>query len=193
MKPRNDLQKGLKVGIIDIESTGLRADFGYMVCVCFKDVNEKDLNGKTHTLRIDDKRNSNQKSDKWLVKETIKKMNEYDLLLGWYSSQFDFKFINSRAIIHRLKPPVKQYRRDLLYVARSNFKMRSNRLAVWSGIASGTNQKTTLTPEHHVGSIRGEKRSIDYIVKHCKIDVAETEKVYKRFMPYLGQKLRKGG
>jgi len=187
-KIQTDFERGFKkIGILDIETTGLRADFGFMICVCIKTVRENNLSGPILTLRIDDPRNPDPKSDKWLIRELVKQMNTYDLLLGWFSSQFDFKFINSRILVHGLRPPIIQHRRDLIYIARAKFKFRNNRLVTWSELVSGTNQKTKLTPKFHVGSVRGDRRAINYIVHHCKIDVMETEKVYKVLIPYMGK------
>lgn len=182
-----DFERGFrKIGIIDIESTGLRADFGYMLCVCIKTVRENSLNGPTWTVRIDDPRNK-KKNDKWLTKELIKEMNTYDLLLGWNSSQFDYKFINSRCMVHHIAPAIKQHRRDLLYIARANFRFRNNRLVTWSELVSGENQKTKLTPKLHMGTLLFERWAINSVVHHCKIDVMETEKVYKALIPYMGK------
>jgi len=196
MKLRNqtDFERGFKkIGILDIESTGLRADFGYMICVCIKTVWEHSLNGPIWTVRIDDPRNK-QKNDRWLTRELVKQMNTYDLLLGWNSSQFDFKFINSRGLVNGVAPAIKQHRRDLLYIARANFRFRNNRLTTWSELVSGNDQKTKLTPKVHMGVLRFERWAINNIVKHCKIDVRETEKVYKTLIPYMGKcGPRKGG
>jgi len=187
VKNLTDFERGFKkIGILDIETTGLRADFGYMICVCIKTVYENGLHGPIKTLRIDDPRNK-KKNDKWLVKELIKEMATYDLLLGWNSSQFDFKFINSRCLVNGIAPAVKQHRRDLLYVARAHFKFRNNRLVTWSGLVSGENQKTTLTPHVHLGVLQYKRWAINNIVKHCKIDVVETEKVYKVLIPFMGK------
>lgn len=186
-----DLKRGLRIGIIDIESTGLRADYGYCLCVCIKEVLPGSLEGKTHTIRIDDPRNPNPNSDRWVIKETFKLMNQFDLLVGWYSSQFDFPFLNARAIKYRMKPAKKQYRRDLKFVASSNFKIRNNRLATWDEFLFGKNSKTRITPDFFNGAIRGEKKALDYVVKHCEIDVRETERVYKAMLPFMGEKLKK--
>jgi len=193
-KHKTDFQRGLKkIGILDIESTGLRFDFGYILCVCIKEVNEHNMKGKTHTIRIDDPRNPDKFSDKWVIEEVIKLMNKFDLLIGWNSSQFDFKGINSRAIKHKLKPPIKQYRRDILYVARANFRIRNNRLATWDEFLFGKNSKTAVNPDIWFRAMRNEKKALNFIVDHCVIDVRETEKVYKRFIPFLGKKLKRGG
>jgi uncharacterized protein YprB with RNaseH-like and TPR domain len=191
MKLKTDLDLGLRVGIFDIETTGLRADYGYMLCICVKEVLKGGLNGKIHTLRIDDLRNPDPKSDKWLIKETVKLLNSFDLLIGWNTSGFDFPFINSRAMKYRILPPQRNFRHDLLFVARGIGQLRSNRLVVWDEFLNGHALKTVTSPKTHIDSIRGVREAINFIVDHCERDVISTEKIYKRFIPLLGKLKRK--
>lgn len=184
---KDDFHKGLKIGIWDIETTGLNADYGYVLCIC---ILEPDT-GKIHTFRIDDPRNPDPSSDKWVVKEAIKCMNKFDLLVGWYTTRFDFPFINTRAIKHRLKPADRNFRRDLWFTSRGQLKLRSNRLAVVGEFLFGHSIKNAITPKFWNGAIRGEKASLDYVVKHCHLDLYETLRVYKRLLPVMSKRLRK--
>lgn len=186
----DDFKKCKKIGILDIECSALDAQYGYMISACIKQVNEKNLKGPTFSVRIDDKRNPDPKSDKWVVQELIKKMNTYDLIITWYGSQYDIPFINTRALKHRIAPPHKNFRRDLCFVARGVGKLKNNRLATWGSFLFGKSGKTFLDFSVWLSAIRGDKKAIDYIVEHCEKDVLETEKIYKVFGPLLG-KLRK--
>jgi len=191
MNDKNDLDKELRIGILDIETTGLQADFGYMLAACVKEVKKDDLSGPVHILRIDDKRNSDVTSDKWLIRELIKLMNSFDLIITWNGSRFDIPFINSRALKFRMKPPLRKFRRDLYFVARANGRLRSNRLAVWDEFLHGKALKTPVTPSIWNKAIRGDKDALDFITDHCVRDVISTEKVYKKLIPLLG-KLKRG-
>lgn len=190
----DDLHKGLKLATWDIESTGLNADFGYVLCVCVYDVQTRQV----RTVRIDDPRNPDPNSDKWVVDEAIKLLNEYELLVGWYSSKFDRNFLNSRAVMHNLRPNRRtgtffttEYWRDLWYTSKFRLKLRSNRLAVVSDFLFGKTIKNAITPDVWNGAIRGEKKALDYVVHHCELDVKETFRVYKRLMPLISKRLRK--
>lgn len=187
MDKQDDFHKGLKVAVWDIESTGLNADYGYVLCVSFLDIHTN----KTVTVRIDDPRNPDKNSDKWVLKEAIKIMNSFDLLVGWYSCRFDHPFINTRALKHRLKLPQRNYRRDLWFTSRGQLKLRSNRLAVVGDFLFGKTKKNAITPKFWNGAIRGEKAALDYVVHHCELDLQETLRVYKRFLPMLSKRLRK--
>lgn len=183
----NDFKRGLKVGVWDIETTGLNADYGYVLCVCVLDVGT----GRIHTIRIDDPRNPDKNSDKWVIKEAIKLLDSFDLLVGWYTARFDWLFINSRALKHRLKLPQRNLRRDLWFTSRNQLKIRSNRLAVVAEFLFGKSIKNAITPDMWNGAIRGDKKALNYVVKHCHLDLHETLRVYKAFMPLLNKRLRK--
>ena len=119
-------------------------------------------------------------------------MNKYDLIITWYGSRFDIPFINTKALEKRLKTPVKKYRRDLCFIARGNFLLKNNKLATWGRFLFGKSGKSMLKWKIWQRAIRGDMEALGYIVDHCIKDVAETERIYKRFMPVMG-KLRKGG
>lgn len=172
----------IKIGIFDIESTGLEAYFDSVLCACIIEPN-----GKLKTIRLNPRIGDEDKS---LVRNIIRELNTYDLLVGWYSSGFDFKFLNTRALIHNLKPPDRNYRRDLCFVSRGNLQLRNNKLATVNQSLFGNSSKTFIYPKARRAAMRGEKWAIDFYVNHCRADVRDTLRTYKKFMPLLG-KLKK--
>ena len=188
---KTDFDIAKKIGVIDIESTSLDAQHGLLLCACIKEVHQNDSNGPTTTISILDPRNRfGLFDDRWVVRETIKEANKFDLLLGWYSSRFDFPFLNTRALIQGIMPPAKNFRRDLCFNSRASLKLKNNRLATVGEALYGESGKTFLKWGIWVKAQQGDKKAIKYIVDHCVADVAETEKIYKTMMPLFG-KLRK--
>ena len=187
----DDLSKGLRVATFDIETLDLSAEWAYMVCACVKEVNKNDLKGKTHVFRIDNY-DYKKDMDRGLLSDLCKSLNSFDLIIGWYSSRFDFPFTNTRCLKYRIPTPEKKFRRDLCLSARGFGKLNNNRLATWDRWLFGKATKTPLAFEMKLGAIRGEKWAIDKYVDHCERDVFSTERIYKVQMPLLG-KLRKGG
>ena len=183
----NDFKRGLKIGVWDIETSGLEAYFDRLICAC---IIEPDKTLKT--FRIDQTKNWKE-SDKDLTKVLIEELNKYDLLVGWYTSGFDFRFINTRALIHNLKPPIKNYRRDLCFVSRGNLQLRNNKLATVNLSLFGNSSKTYLKPNIRWAAMTGKKWAIDFYVNHCRKDVLDTLRTYKRMLPLLSAKLRRGG
>ncbi len=188
MSEMEEFKRKLRIASYDIETTGLNADFGYVFCVCFKR-----FGGETITFRIDDKRNPDKTSDKWVIEQTIKYQNEeLDVVVSYNGLWFDSPFIKSRMLVHRLKEyPNPIYHRDLYHAAKSNTRFRRKSLLVIESQLFERQTKTHMTPTIWVLAIRGLKPALDYIVDHCKKDVALTEKVYQKFMPFLGPKLRR--
>ena len=176
----------IKIGIFDIETTGLEAYFDIVICASIIDVK-----GKIKTFKINDYLYPSTLEDYGLTKTIVEELDKYDLLIGWYSSGFDFKFLNTRALIHNLKPPDRNYRRDLCFISRANLQLRNNKLATINQSIFGKSHKTFLRPEIRRAAIRGEKWAIDFYVDHCEWDVRDTLRTYKKFMPLLG-KLKKG-
>lgn len=181
-----------EAAVFDIEATSLKANRGRVICVSVKKVLPDSTKGKTVTIRIDDPRNPHGIfDDRWVIRETIKELNRYQLIVGWYSSRYDFPMLNTRALKHRLLPPQRNFRRDLCFVARGNGNLTNNRLATWGAFLYGKSGKTFLDWDLWDKASRGDRKSTQYIVKHCEADVLETEKLYKSFVPMLGQ-LRRG-
>ncbi len=184
-------QRKIRIGVLDIETTDLNPMMGDVLCTCIKEVNPHNLRGKIHTVRIDDKRNPKKMDEKWVIKESIKLMNSFDCLVHWYGSRFDIPYINTKALGYGLKPPAKNFRRDLCFIARGIGKLPNNRLATWGRFLFGKSGKTFLDPDIWKAARKGNKKAIKYIVTHCEKDVIETERIYKLFMPTMGKLKRR--
>lgn len=190
----SDLDKGLKIAVLDIESTGLEAQDGYMLCACVRTVNRNPWWSKTKTFDIrdyDSYTTEKGHNDRDCVKDLIAYLDSFDVIVTWYGSRFDLPFINTRALGHGLQPPRREYRRDLCFVARGVGKLKNNRLATWGRYLFGKSGKTFLPWSCWQRAMRGDNKAIGEIVTHCKADVIETEKIYRKFLPLLG-KLKRG-
>jgi uncharacterized protein YprB with RNaseH-like and TPR domain len=190
MRPMNVEQlKGLRVAMFDIETTDLDARYGRIICACLKDVG-----GATWTVRTDDPRNKQPFNDKWLVQELLKKMQEYDMFITYNGTMFDWRFLSTRHYVRNVKQkPFKRFHRDLLYHARSKFRVmgRAQKRIYDDLFGQGTSNKTFRTPDMADRVKRNDKRAIDWEIKHCKIDVKELEDIYLTFLPYLSDSIKR--
>ena len=186
-----EIRRGLRIGILDIETSSLRADYGgYIVCAAIQNYSSK----RMWTIRIDDPLNPNQYSDRWVVRNLTKKIAaDFDLLITWNGTLFDLRFIDSRCYKNRLPLLSPVYHRDIIYHARSKLVIRSRRLNVVHDYLFGNSCKTVITEKVWSGMLERKKWAIDYMVAHCKIDVTETADIYNRFLPFLSPSLRKRG
>lgn len=186
-----EIQRKLRIGILDIETSSLRGDYGgYIVCAVIRDFKRN----RNWVVRIDDPQNSNPMSDRWVCKTLVSYIKKnYDLLVTWNGSMFDLRFIDTRCYKNWLPilPPI--YHRDILYHARSKLIIRSRRLKVVHSYLFGHSNKTEITEKVWAGMLAREKWAIDYMVAHCKIDTRETAAIYGVFLPNLSPTLRKRG
>lgn len=171
------LEKPLRVMLLDIESTNLSADFGYILCIAWKWSGEK----KVYSLNItqsptfaDDPTN-----DKWLVEQFAKEVEKADLLVFHYGMFFDFPYLQTRALYHGLRPLANIPFVDTWKIAKKRLKLHSNRLASISELL-GVQEKTPLSGRIWVRAMAGHKPSIRYVLKHCIQDVVVLEEVYDR-------------
>lgn len=183
-------KKKYRVAIVDIESTGLRADYAKVMCVVIKEYLHRQKGGRTWTIRIDSKDNPNPYSDKWVVSETFRILKDFDVLVTWNGVRFDKKFLNTRALIHKMPKLHPMFNRDLCNAAM-NFLFASRKLKFQASVLLGKTDKTFTTPKVWDALVRHEKWAIDFMVAHCRFDVKDTEKLYKRYLPYLSDKIER--
>ena len=182
-----EIMKGLKIAIVDIETTGLKADYADVICVVIKE-----YKGREWTVRIDDKRNPDSTSDKWVVEETFRILKNFDVLVTWNGTRFDKPFLNTRAFLNGMRKMLHpMFNRDLIYPARHKFLFGSRRLKFVAAVVLGKTDKTFTKPKTWKALVRHERWAIDFMVDHCRKDVSDTEKLYTEFLPYLSEKMER--
>ena len=182
-----EITQGLKIVTFDIETTDLDAYYGQIVCCTFKPLGKKPF-----TVRIDNPKNPNKYSDKWVVEQILNVLEKFDVCVSWYGQMFDKRFINTRSLLHGLGRPFPAIKhRDLCLISRAKFTVKGNSLKAWSSRLRGMSNKTFTTPAMKRSLIRLEPKALNFMVRHCIIDVEETELNYKAMLPYLNKKLEK--
>jgi uncharacterized protein YprB with RNaseH-like and TPR domain len=169
-----------KVLILDIECTNLSSNFGYVLCVGYKKLDDP----KTHIISITDypEFSKNPTNDYYVIRDAAKVLSEADMWVGHYSSRFDIPYIQSRLLYHNLPLLPNVQHVDTWRIARYKMKLNSNRLASITGFF-GFEEKTPLTGPIWVRAAAGHKPSIKYVEGHCKQDVIVLEQVYKKIRP----------
>lgn len=168
-----------KVNILffDIEATNLKADYGYMLCVSWKWADAK----KVEHLSITQSPTfaKDHTCDKWLVEEFRKILEKADIIIGHYSTRFDYPYLQTRALYHKLKPLPNPNHIDTWRVARKTLALHSNRLASLAAVM-GVEEKTPLSGPIWIKAMAGHPPSIKYVVEHCDQDVVVLEQVYNK-------------
>jgi len=170
-----------RVGVFDIETTGLKANWSHLLCWCLRDQNNgiirEDLITRTEARDKDDKR---------IVQSAVNEIMRFDRTMGWYSSRFDMPYVRSRAIYHNIEfPGYKEHNHtDLYYIARSKLALHSNRLGSVCQFFGITAKNHPMTPDLWQRAGSGNEEALKEILIHCQEDVDSTAKVYDLLKKY---------
>ena len=170
-----------RIVAFDLETSNLNADFGFILSACWKELGKptKGVNIKNAPTFKKDCTN-----DKWVCQQAYEALKDADILVGHFCQYFDIPYLNSRLLYHGLDPLPKIPFVDTWRVARNGLKLHSNRLAsVLEFFKLGS--KTKLSGPIWVRAMSGHVPSLDYVYKHCKVDVEELEKAYLKMRPLM--------
>jgi uncharacterized protein YprB with RNaseH-like and TPR domain len=179
-KPTND-----RLGFLDIETSNLSADFGIILSYCIKKADSKEI--LYETLELEDiAKFGPGKEDKRVVEKLVKDLEGFDKVVTYYGSKFDMPFIRTRALINNIDFPAygTLAHRDLYYTLRFKFKLSSNRLENGCRVLLGKTNKTRIDSKYWLGGMRGDAKSLQYILEHNKYDVIDLEKLYNKVEGY---------
>lgn len=169
-----------KVLFFDIESTGLNATFGTILCIGHKFLSDPEVHVPTI---LDKRRKKDMLDDKALVERFSKVYNWCDYSVGHYSSRFDLPMIRTKLLKYGLPPLPPKPHIDTWWIARRELKLHSNRLAVLQDFLGVAHSKTPLKPDDWIQAAHGSKAALDYIVEHCRQDVLVLEEVFLKLRP----------
>jgi uncharacterized protein YprB with RNaseH-like and TPR domain len=179
----NDWLKEERIGFFDIEATHLKASIGQTISWAMKPMGETEkFFGWTRTEAI-----SWDRMDRRIMKELIKELNNYDLIVTYYGTGFDNKFIRTRAMILGIPgfPTFGQLKHyDVYYSVKNKMSLHSNRLAVATQTL-GIEGKTPLPPEIWGPGRLGYPRAMELIEEHNREDVKILEELYHEIVPYV--------
>ena len=171
-----------RVGFFDIETTHLKGNFGHVLCACLKDAG-----GHTQVFRIDQYPGfrKDMRNDKPLIKDISKALDAYDMVVTYNGYFFDFMFLDTRLTKHGEVMSPKVLHVDLLYHARKAFQLHSYRLVSLASFLKVPAKQTPLDTETWGAAAYGDNKAMDYVVQHCKEDVATLEGCFNLMRRYI--------
>lgn len=167
----------------DIETTNLKADFGFILAIGYKFVGDK----RTRVLSIGDFTSKNFRfREKALVKEFLSIINSADISVTHNGQRYDHTWLNAKCLEYKLGFPKNIPQVDTLQIARKHLKAVSRKRLETISYYLGTHEeKTPVEGRIWVDAALGSRKAIKYIVDHCRADVDVLEEVYLQMRPLL--------
>ena len=179
---RDGLPK-FKMAFVDIETSNLDADFGYIFCYSLKEDGGEIIHRCATPKEI-----KSYRFDEGVMKQFLKDIRGFDRLVGYYSKdrRFDIPYLRTRALKWGLEFPGW---RDLLFtdvfdLVKPKLKLHRNRLETACDLLGIPSKEHRLNPEVWQRALAGSIRALEYIQQHCDEDVISLEAVYKRLVNY---------
>jgi len=176
-----DKMGDLKIGYLDIESGGLKANFDYILTWVIKTKGKNEYKyGKIKKSEIND-----FTFDKRIVKELIQAMLEYDVIITYYGSRFDIPFIRSRALSHNMLFPEFGTLRhiDVYYMVKTKMCLHKNSLDSACALLD-IKGKTHIKGNYWMRAVVGDSVALKYVLDHNLADVKILERLHNKLDRY---------
>lgn len=168
-----------KILMFDIESTNLDADFGYTVCIAYKELGKP---SKVLTIADYELHEREPWNDSELLKEFYNIIKDADYVVSYYGKGFDWGFLNARMLANGLVPLPATLSDtnhiDLYFKVRSALKISSRSMANVAELAQLENRKMYVPRNLWIKAQTGHIPSIRALSRRCKSDTEVLESAY---------------
>lgn len=147
-----------------------------IICIGYKWEGER----KVTVLRWDD-----NQDDKAMLQKFVEVAEEADEIVGHYGNHFDWPWIRTRILFHKL-PAIPVWKTvDTKALASKYFYFNSNKLDYISNfLGHGKKLRTDFDLWKRIVVVKCQK-SLDYMCRYCGVDVRRLESVYQDFKPFV--------
>lgn len=188
--------EGVKILFLDIETSplitynwglweqnavGINQDW-FILCFAYKWGHENTY--KSYKLPDFKGYSKDKTNDKQLVSKIISLLDEADIVCGHNVKSFDLKKINTRAIVHGIKPPSPYQVIDTMSVSKSVSSFSSNRLNHITQQLGLGKKEDNGGFDTWLGCLSGDKNSWNKLEKYCKKDVKLLVDLYHTMKPW---------
>ena len=177
----------IRVAVFDIETTGLDASMGRVLCAVAQFYGPREK----HVWRADsypEWKTGRRGNDRALIADILGKLEQADIVIAHNGLWFDMAFLRTRALIHGLPPVHPKKIIDPMQKARKEFRFHRNSLDAISTVLGTKDHKTPLNPNTWAAAMfDGDKAAMDEIVAHCEADVEVLAEVARKMAPFVRQ------
>lgn len=154
----------------DLETQGLNADYGGLICGSVKIVN-----GPITTFKIEQLGN-----DRKVARELKDYLESFDCWITQYGKMFDVKFLNTRLLKWGLEPLDPRPHVDTFFVNKTHLKLSSGSQAQLLSFLGTKQQKFHLGPDNWANLGYEFETKMPQIIKRCELDVKGLEQGYHK-------------
>jgi DNA polymerase elongation subunit (family B) len=155
----------------------------YMLCFGYRWAEEK----RAKCIALTDypkQYKQDPENDHEVVKALWELLDEADIVIGHNGDNFDIKRSNARFLKHGFPPPSPYKSIDTLKIARSAFKLNSNRLNDLGKYLGVGKKAPTSGFSTWAGCMRGDEKSWKTMIKYCAQDVDLLFDIYNVLRPW---------
>lgn len=182
----------MRFAIVDIETTDLKGDKGFMLCCGIKP-----LGGKKRVIGLREftRQVKRLEIDCALIGTVRNELESFDGFIGWNSIMFDIPFINDRLMLNGYRPLEKRFHIDAMYYARQGKSTFTSSRLDWVAKSLGVKARKTaldmntwkMAEAEAIVGFKAGCENYEQIVTHNLADLDVTEQVYEKLKPRIGQ------
>lgn len=174
-----------RIGFLDIESSNLKANFGFVFSYVIKS-----NDGEYYKRLVTTQEIRSNTFDKNLLRQFIVDVRNFDRIVTYYGSRFDLPFLRTRCEYWHLDFPIfnEIKQTDLYEIIKYRFKFTRSSLGVACGFFNIAAKTHPMNTEQWMKANAGDKKALKFIMTHNIEDVDSTEALYKRVMKYSKKK-----
>jgi len=180
-----------RVALLDIEATGLRGDFGVILCVVIKEFSRNN----TKLFKIDLEAEDLLESEKQMLIHVNEYLKTFDGVIGYYSSRYDIPMLRTRSYYHGIEPLPKIRSLDTYFTVKRVINTSSRRLERVSDLMrinanKELPEKSKIDINEWIRVLHSrDEQSLRYICEHCIADVLVLEGVTNELRPFLPERI----
>jgi len=165
-----------KIGYLDIETDGLKADFSTMLSWAIKE-----KGGAVTTDVITKAELFNGVYDKRLIKSCVDEMKKYAIIVTYYGTRFDIPYLRTKALHYDMEFPGygELYHFDLYYTVKSKLNLSRKSLDNACDYL-GIEGKTPISKDDWRKAKYGDPEALKEVLAHNIPDVEILEKLHDK-------------
>jgi len=156
--------------MFDLESTGTKGDYNSILCVSIKPWHNKPI-----SFVVD-----GPGSDRTILADVRDELHKYQCWVSYFGKGFDVPMIQSRLLVHGLKPLEQRHHLDMYYILKSRVLTGRRSQAHLLEWLNAKQRKMTLSPDMWVAVLRNPKRYLPILKRRCESDCAGLEALYDK-------------